>query len=193
VVGGIYSPQPPNNRWGGAAVDGRTGQSGSCANHVSQPLGFGHRRPSEALSSSGTGQSSVAPDRCCSLSGAPLATALTSARIVIHCSRNQRLLQSTVTRRSRCSAGAPDNPVTHRTVQRIIAERGLRNLRVAGLELYGPGASDTVRWHTGQSGAPDQGTLGSFAPLILNPNFDLLLVCVEPLCTCRIYNLEQTS
>jgi hypothetical protein len=24
VVGGIYSPQPPNNRWGGVAVDGRT-------------------------------------------------------------------------------------------------------------------------------------------------------------------------
>jgi hypothetical protein len=48
-------------------------------------------------------------------------------------------------------------------------------------------------WCTGQSGAPDQGTLGSFAPLILNPNFVLLLVCVEPLCTCGIYNLEQTS
>jgi hypothetical protein len=64
---------------------------------------------------------------------------------------------------------------------------------VASLELYGPGAPDTVRWHTGQSGAPDQGTLGSFAPLVLKPNFDLLLVCVEPLCTCGIYNLEQTS
>jgi hypothetical protein len=61
VVGGIYSPQPPNNRWGGAAVDGRTGQSGAppdavgCANHITQPLGFGRRRPLEALSSSGTG------------------------------------------------------------------------------------------------------------------------------------------
>jgi hypothetical protein len=64
---------------------------------------------------------------------------------------------------------------------------------VASLEFYGPGASDTVRWHTGQSGAPDQGTLGSFAPFLLNPNFDLLLVCVEPLCTSEIYNLEQTS
>jgi hypothetical protein len=32
-----------------------------------------------ALSSSGTGQSSAAPDRHCSLSGAPLTTALTSA------------------------------------------------------------------------------------------------------------------
>jgi hypothetical protein len=33
----------------------------------------------------------------------------------------------------------------------------------------------------------------SFDPLLLNPNFDLLLVCVELLCTCRICNLEQTS
>jgi hypothetical protein len=57
------------------------------------------------------------------------------------------------------------------------SEARLENPRVASLELYGPGAPDTVRWHTGQSSAPDQGTLGSFAPLLLNPNFDLLLVC----------------
>jgi hypothetical protein len=32
-----------------------------------------------------------------------------------------------------------------------------------GVDL--PGAPDTVRWHTGQSGAPDQGSLRlSFAP-----------------------------
>jgi hypothetical protein len=35
-----------------------------------------------ALSSCGTGQSGAAPNRHCSLSGAPLASALTSARIV---------------------------------------------------------------------------------------------------------------
>jgi hypothetical protein len=35
-----------------------------------------------ALSSSGTGQSGAAPDKHCSLSGASLATALTSARTV---------------------------------------------------------------------------------------------------------------
>jgi hypothetical protein len=58
--------------------------------------------------------------------------------------------------------------------------------KVASSELYGPGAPYTVRWHTGQSGTPDQGTLGFLAPLLLNPNFDLLLVCVEPLCTCGI-------
>jgi hypothetical protein len=75
----------------------------------------------------------------------------------------------------------------------FIAKRRWRNLRLLSLILYGPGAPDTVRWHTGQSGAPDQGTLGFFAPLFFEPFFNLLLVCVEPLCTCGIYNLEQTS
>jgi hypothetical protein len=46
VVGGIYSPNHQTNRWGWAAVDGRTGQYGAppdtvqCASHVTQPLGF---------------------------------------------------------------------------------------------------------------------------------------------------------
>jgi hypothetical protein len=50
VVGGIYSPQPPIQPLGQAAVDGRTGQSGAppdsvwcsvrCASHVTQSLGF---------------------------------------------------------------------------------------------------------------------------------------------------------
>jgi hypothetical protein len=66
-----------------------------------------------ALSSCGTGQSGAALDRHCSLSGAPLATGLTSACTVLHCSRSQRLLQSTVVRRSSCSAGAPDSLVAH--------------------------------------------------------------------------------
>jgi hypothetical protein len=34
---------------------------------------------------------------------------------------------------------------------------------------------------------------GFFASLYLNPIFNLLLVCVEPLCTCRSYTLEQTG
>jgi hypothetical protein len=41
---------------------------------------------------------------------------------------------------------------------------------VKSLDLYGPGAPDTVRWHTGQSGASDQGTLRFFASFFLNPN-----------------------
>jgi hypothetical protein len=64
---------------------------------------------------------------------------------------------------------------------------------VKSSELYDPGAPDTVQWHTGQSGAPEQGTLRFLCSFALNPNFDLLLVCVEPLCTSGIYNLEQTS
>ena len=44
------------------------------------------------------------------------------------------------------------------------------------------GAPDTVRWHTGQSGAPDQGTLRfPFCSFLLKPNLFFLLVCVEPL------------
>ena len=45
-LGVIYSPQPPIQPLGQAAVDGRTGQSGApldsvrCASHVTQPLGF---------------------------------------------------------------------------------------------------------------------------------------------------------
>jgi hypothetical protein len=57
---------------------------------------------------------------------------------------------------SRCSAGAPDSPVAHRTVRWIIAKRGLRNPKVKSLKSFGPGAPSTVRWHTEQSGAPDQ-------------------------------------
>jgi hypothetical protein len=49
-------------------------------------------------------------------------------------------------------------------------------------ELILPGAPDTVRWHTGQSGAPDQGTLRfPFCSFLLMPNLFFLLVCVEPL------------
>jgi hypothetical protein len=115
----IYGPQPPNNRWGWAAVDGRTGQSGAppdtvrCVSHVTQPLGFGRSRPLEPLSSSGTGQFGDAPDRNCSLSDAPLATALTSARTILHCSRSQRLFQSIAARRSHCSAATPDSLVNY--------------------------------------------------------------------------------
>jgi hypothetical protein len=57
-----------------------------------------------------------------------------------------------------------------------------RKPEASKLELIHPGAPDTVRWHTRQSGAPDQGCLRlSFAPFYLNPFLDFLLVCVEPL------------
>jgi hypothetical protein len=95
VVGGIYSRQPPKQPLGVAAIDGRTRQSGAPPNTVR--CATGHclvRQPRHptvrvravstigALSSSGTGQSGAVPDRYCSLSGVPLAAALTSVRTV---------------------------------------------------------------------------------------------------------------
>jgi hypothetical protein len=45
-----------------------------------------------------------------------------------------------------------------------------------------PGAPDSLRWHTGQSGAPDQGAIWDvFSSLYLNPSLVFLLVCCEPL------------
>jgi hypothetical protein len=104
-----------------------------------------------------------------------LAPALTSARAValftVHC----RLLQTTVGVVSRCSAGTPDSPVNYSRV-------APRKPEASKLELIHPCAPDTARWHTGQSGAPDQGCLRlSFAPFNLNPFLDCLLVYVEPL------------
>jgi hypothetical protein len=49
-------------------------------------------------------------------------------------------------------------------------------------ELVHSGAPDTVRWHTGQSGAPDQGALRfPFCSFLLKRDLFFLLVCVEPL------------
>jgi hypothetical protein len=56
------------------------------ASHVTQLLGFERRRPLEALSSRGTGQSGAAPDRYCSLSDAPLTTILLYRALFAHCS-----------------------------------------------------------------------------------------------------------
>jgi hypothetical protein len=60
-------------------------------------------------------------------------------------------------RSSRCSAGTPDIPVNYSGAASHFPEG-------EEFSLECPGAPDTVRWHTGQSGAPDQGTFGlSFA------------------------------
>jgi hypothetical protein len=45
-----------------------------------------------------------------------------------------------------------------------------------------PGAPDTDRWHTGQSGAPDQGTLRlSLCSFVEHQNLVFLLAKCEPL------------
>jgi hypothetical protein len=73
-LGGIYSPQPPNGRWGrlmlmdapDSPVRHRTGTVGCpVRRHVTQPLGFRSNRTLASLSSYGTGQSGATPDRSC--------------------------------------------------------------------------------------------------------------------------------
>jgi hypothetical protein len=67
-----------------------------------------------ALTSCHTGQYGAAPDRSCSLSGAPLTPALTSTRTV-HVLFT--LLQTTVVLVAVAPLGAPVSPVAHRTVR----------------------------------------------------------------------------
>jgi hypothetical protein len=77
---------------------------------------------------------------------------LTSARAGAHCSAFIVPSRRPLALCSRCSAGAPDSPVNYSGAAPRIPEG----------EQFGvgfPGAPDTVRWHTGQSDAPDQGTL----------------------------------
>jgi hypothetical protein len=130
------------------------GATGQCLvrRHVIQTLGLGAGRLLEALSSCGTGQSGATPD-----SPVPLwPTALTSAAFtVLHVHCQSRPLRAD----DCCSACSPDSPVAHRTVRWIIAEVRLGNLKVKTLKSIFPGAPNTIRWHTEQSGAPDQGAL----------------------------------
>jgi hypothetical protein len=106
-----------------------------------------------------TGQSGGAPDRSCSLSGAPSAPALTSAHAVHALYRCQPTVELDHCAGDRCSAwhtgqsgATPDSPVNYSEVASQIPEGGK-----FGVDL--PDAPDTVWWHTGQSGAPDQGSL----------------------------------
>jgi hypothetical protein len=66
-----------------------------------------------ALTSWGTEQFGVAPDRSCSLSGAPSGAALTLRKLSAHCSHCRRPLESTVALASRCFTGTPDSPVNY--------------------------------------------------------------------------------
>jgi hypothetical protein len=85
-------------------------------------------------------------------SGAPSSAALTSARADAHCSAFIVRCRRPLALCSRYSASAPDSPVNYRGAAPRIPEGGKFRLEF-------PGAPDTVRWHTGQSGAPNQGTL----------------------------------
>jgi hypothetical protein len=114
-LGGIYSPNHQNSRWGGLLSIGAPDSS------VRQP-----RHPTVrvltvstvgALTAWVTGQSGAAPDRHCSLSGALSGACSDSVRTV----RALFSCQSTVgvdrCAGDRCSAGTTDSPVTHRIVR----------------------------------------------------------------------------
>jgi hypothetical protein len=158
MVGG-WEPQPPKETLVEPAVAWRTGQSGAppdtvqCASHVTRPLWFdrwsfcllGHRTVRWC-----TGQS-LFTVRC---------AFWPCSDFCAHCSALTTLCRRPLARSSRCSARPPDSPVNYSGVAPRIPEG----------EEFGvgfPGAPDTVRWCTGQSGAPDQGTLRlSFALFI---------------------------
>jgi hypothetical protein len=88
-------------RWAHRTVRCATGQC-LVRRHVILLLGLGAGRPLEALSSCGTGQSG-APLICCSDFCRGTVLHYSSVRVV--------------RAYSRCSAGAPDSPVAHRTVR----------------------------------------------------------------------------
>jgi hypothetical protein len=64
-------------------------------------------------------------------------------------------VQSTVALESRCSAGAPDSPVNYSGVRPQKPEDGQ--------------FAAVWSWCTGQSGAPDQGTLGFLCSFLFEP------------------------
>jgi hypothetical protein len=108
----------------------------------------------EALTCGPAWLSGGAPDRPCRLSGVP------PARALLLCAHRRAFnaLQSTVAREvavaplahRTLSGDSPDSPVNYSGAPLEIPEG-------EEFSLECPGAPDTVRWHTGQSGAPDQG------------------------------------
>jgi hypothetical protein len=145
-LGGIYSPNHQTNRW--EVVCRWAHRTVRCATGhclVRQPhhpivrvLTVSTIR---ALTSWGTGQSGAAPDRHCSLSGAPSGAALT-CELSSHCSLCRRPLELTVALASRCSAGTPDNTVNY-------SGAAFQKLEGEEFESIAPGAPDTIRWCTG--------------------------------------------
>jgi hypothetical protein len=156
VVGGIYSPNHQTSRLVEAAVAWRTGQSGE-PRHPTVRV-----RPLELLSSGSPDSPVVHRTSPIDCPVRRLARALTSTRTVAHLmsSADDRWREVAVAqlahRTVRCYTGqsgaTPDSPVNYSGAAPRIPEGGK-------FEVEFPGAPDTVRWCTGQSDAPDQGTL----------------------------------
>jgi hypothetical protein len=112
-----------------------------------------------ALTSGGTGQSGAAPDRHCSLSSAPLTTALTSTA---NCSAVKGTVQSTVALVVVAPLGAPDSLVNY-------SGAALEKPEGEGFRVVWPWCTGHCRWHNGQSSAPDQGTLRFLCSFLFEP------------------------
>jgi hypothetical protein len=160
VVGGIYSPTHQSDHWGWLLSTGAPDSPVRNRTLSGAPATSPNRWGSQVGASDNwaTGQSGGALDRYCHCPVCLLAPALTLRTQSAYYSVVSRPLNSTVALATVAPLGTPDSPVNYSGValQKPEAEQ-------FGVDL--PGAPDTVRWHTGQSGAPDQGSLRfSFAP-----------------------------
>jgi hypothetical protein len=78
------------------------------------------------------------------------------------------------------SGASPEGPMNYSRAASHFPEGGKFSFEV-------PGAPYTVRWHTGQSRAPDQGAFwDAFSSLYLNPSLVFLLACCEPLAPVKL-------
>jgi hypothetical protein len=170
--GVFIAPNHQFNRWGRLLSMGAP-ESVRCASHVTQPLGFWQFQPLELCLI-------VAPDSPVPHRTDPvhcpvrlLAAALTLRELSAHYSTFAGVSCSRPLRWSHCSAGALDSPVNYSGAALLKPEGGK-------FRLVRPWR--TRHWPVRQTRCSSV----SFAPFFLNPNFVLLLVCVEPLCTCGI-------
>jgi hypothetical protein len=150
VVGGIYRPNHQKSRWWRLLSHGapdslvrhRTLSGAPATSPGRWVLTVG------ASDSWATGQSGGAPDSHYSLSGAPSGAC---SDFCAHCSAFIVCCRRPLALCSHYSAGTPDSPVNYSGAAPRIPEGGKFGVGF-------PGTPNTVRWHTGQSGAPDQGT-----------------------------------
>jgi hypothetical protein len=155
VVGGIYSPNHQNGHWGRLLSYGAPDSPVRQPRHPTvrvRPLELLTSGPPDGLVVHRTGSIH------CPLRQLTPALNLHAQSRTVHCSCSccrRPLAQVAV-----APLGTPDNTVNYIGVAPRIPEGGK-----FGVDL--PGAPDTVRWHTGQSGAPDQDNLRlSFALFI---------------------------
>jgi hypothetical protein len=141
VVGGIYSPNHQSGRWGRLLSKGATGH---CP--VRQP-----RHPTVGVWPLELWQVGP-PDSPVVHRTVTVHYPVRLIWLCAHYSRTVHFCRRPLALLAVAPLGTPDSPVNYSRVAPQIPE-------ASELELIHPGAPDTVRWHTEQSGAPDQGSL----------------------------------